>query len=322
MTDVNLLLFELSHHDRLEILRQLCQTPMILTRLAEELGLTVQETSRHLSRLEKVGLTEKDVDGLHHLSRYGRLVLDQLPALEFSYQNRDYLNSHSLDGIPREFASRIGELMDATLVEDIVIGFNNVGRVVREAEEYVFSITDQYVLSQTPYFQQTLKRGVHMKNIDAPFSVTPAQVPQEYRDPDFTKTVTEARKDGRLEERFLNPLGAYIFMSEREVAVLAFPLEDGRFDYIGFASQGESTHSWCKDLFQSLWARATPRGDFLDQHQKWLVGTPGAADALRELVRGGKPEPRIHTLLEDRGFVVKNQVTFLGRVIHLRLYGD
>jgi predicted transcriptional regulator len=322
LTDVNVLLFELSHHDRLEILRQLSQTPMILTRLAEELSLTVQETSRHLSRMEKVGLTEKDVEGLHHASRYGRLVLGQLPALEFSYQNRDYLNSHTLDGLPRELASRIGELRETTLVDDIVLGFNNVGRVVQEAKEYVLSITDQYVVSQTPYFQQTLERGVHMKNIDAPFSVTPAQVPREYRDPDFTRTVTDARKDGRLEERFLTPLGAYIFMSEREVAMLAFPLADGRFDYIGFASQSESTHSWCKDLFQTLWAQATPRGDFLDQHQKWLVATPGAADALRELVRGGKPESRIHKLLEDRGFAVRNQVTFLGRVIHLRLFGD
>ncbi len=322
MTDVNMLLFELSHHDRLEIIRELSRKPMILTRLAEELSLTVQETSRHLSRLERVGLTEKDVNGLHHASRYGRLVLNQLPALEFSYQNRDYLNSHSLDGLPGEFVSRIGELRDTTLVEDIVIGFNNVGKMLQEAEEYVLSITDQYVVSQIPYFQQNLDRGVHMKNIDAPFSVTPPRVPQEYRHPDFTRTITEARKDGRLEERFLGQLGAYLFMSETEVAMLAFPLADGRFDYIGFASESKSTHSWCKDLFETLWAQATPREDFLDQLQKWLVGTRGAVDALRELGKGGTPEPRIHKLLEDRGFAVGNRLTFLGRVIHLRLFGD
>ena len=97
--------------------------------------LTVQETSRHLSRLEKVGLTEKDVDGLHYAIRYAGLVLNQLPALDFEYQNRDYFNSHSLDGLPKEFVSRIGELKDSTLVEDIFIGFNNIGRMLQEAEE-------------------------------------------------------------------------------------------------------------------------------------------------------------------------------------------
>lgn len=39
MTDICALLFELSHQDRLRILRELSRGPMILTRLSDELDL-------------------------------------------------------------------------------------------------------------------------------------------------------------------------------------------------------------------------------------------------------------------------------------------
>ena len=44
------LLFEVSNKDRLRILLQLDEEAMNVTRLSRELGLTTQESSRHLAR--------------------------------------------------------------------------------------------------------------------------------------------------------------------------------------------------------------------------------------------------------------------------------
>jgi len=45
-------------------------------------------------------------------------------------------------------------------------------------------------------------------------------------------------------------------MSEKEVAALAFPTTEGRFDYFGFTSKAEGTHRWCSNVFQYYWDRA------------------------------------------------------------------
>ena len=95
------LLFELSNEDRLRILHQLNKEAMNVTTLSKALGLTTQESSRHVSRLGEVGLTQKDVDGFHHISPYGKLILKQLPGLAFTSQHRDYFTTHSLEHLPQ-----------------------------------------------------------------------------------------------------------------------------------------------------------------------------------------------------------------------------
>ena len=57
------LFFELSNEDRLRIFFQLEGKALRMTHLSRELDLTIQETSRHLSRLSEKKLIQKDVEG-------------------------------------------------------------------------------------------------------------------------------------------------------------------------------------------------------------------------------------------------------------------
>ncbi len=57
------LMFEVSNEDRFSILLRLEEGALNVTGLARELGLTTQETSRHLSRLGDVSLASKDAGG-------------------------------------------------------------------------------------------------------------------------------------------------------------------------------------------------------------------------------------------------------------------
>lgn len=57
------LLFEQSSEDRWGILHLLRQEGMNVTNLAKKLDITTQESSRHISRLGEVGLTQRDSGG-------------------------------------------------------------------------------------------------------------------------------------------------------------------------------------------------------------------------------------------------------------------
>lgn len=321
MTDVCGLLFELSSHDRLRMLLGLDEEPMIVTKVAQKLGLTVQEASRHLSRLEAMGLTEKDPQGLHHVSRYGRLVLGQIPGLQFTFQHRSYFSTHVIDALPREFLCRLGELRGSTLTEDIMIGFHNVDKMLGRAEEYVWTATDQYLPSQAPYFQKALERGITMRNIDAPYSIPPQELPEEWERPEFEGALNRARAKGKLEERLLDRLDVYLFISEKEVAALAFPLPDGRFDYAGFSSSDQRAIRWCRDLYEHYWQKGRPREEMINEHQRWLLRRPAAIDALRK-VGHGKEQPAGSAGLKDleeRRLISQGKLTYLGYVLFLRL---
>jgi predicted transcriptional regulator len=53
MENFSSLLFELSSTDRLDILMLLKKTPMKLSHISSKLDFTVQETSRHITRLNE-----------------------------------------------------------------------------------------------------------------------------------------------------------------------------------------------------------------------------------------------------------------------------
>ena len=83
-------LFEVSNEDRHKILLQLLEEPQNVTRLSKKTGLSLTETSRHLSRISEVGLSEKDVNGLYHINNFGKTLLTQLKGADFVTQHKEY----------------------------------------------------------------------------------------------------------------------------------------------------------------------------------------------------------------------------------------
>ena len=256
------LLFELSNEDRLRILHQLNKKAMNVTNLSKALGLTTQESSRHISRLGEVGLTKKDVNGLHHISPYGKLILKQLPGLKFTSQHREYFTTHSLQRFPLEFVSRLGDLAESTYTDDIMVAFHNTETMIKEAKEYIWVITNQYIMSTIPLFGKAFERRVKVKTIDPKHWVPPPKLKEGIR-AEEAQVAWQARTNGLMEEKMLERLDIYLYMSEKEVATLAFPTLDGKFDYLGFTSTDERVHKWCSDLFQHYWERAETRKEFV-----------------------------------------------------------
>lgn len=249
------LLFELSHEDRLNILCQIQNNPIKLSHLSDKLGLHIQETSRHLSRLSEVKLVQKNADGFYYLTPFGEHVFMLLPGFEFLNNHREYFLTHKSFHLPEEFIGRISELSKCEYVNDVMVVFQNIERMFREAEEYAWRITDSYLMLAVPASLPATKSGVNFNII----TIKDIQYPQK-----FGETIAPFKKymqEGIFIPKELEQIDVFMAMSEKEVAALSFPLKDGGFDYLGFRSKDESALKWCRDLFEYYWDIADPKLD-------------------------------------------------------------
>ena len=246
------ILFELSNQDRYNILRALEANPYNVTNMAKHLELTTQEASRHLNRLAENGLIEKIVTGEYDLTPYGKLLLNQTSGILFAASNRRYFSDHITGDLPPEFLSRLTELNKSRLVNDVMVSFANIERVIDEASEYIWRLTDRYNMMALPKLEEATERGVHFKLMQT----KDFQFPPDWPGPGII--LREARLEGNFEVRSSSEANIFIAMNEKEVAILAFPMEKNLFDYRGFNSTDPMFIEWCKDIFQRYWEKATP----------------------------------------------------------------
>ena len=245
-------LFELSNEDRFNILEALMIENYNVTNMSKLLSLTTQEASRHLTRLAEAGLIEKNVSGEYELTAYGSLVLSQATGIMFATSNKEYFIDHKTDDLPPEFLCQLTKLRGSRLVTDVMVSFANIDRIINEATEYIWRLTDRYNMMSLPKLEEATERGVMLKLMQT----KDFQYPPEW--PGSGIVLKEARVKGRFEVRHSSDANIFIAMNEKEVAILAFPVENDLFDYRGFTSTDPEFHDWCNKLFQSYWEKALP----------------------------------------------------------------
>ncbi len=121
----------------------------------------------------------------------------------------------------------------------------------------------------------------------------------------------------------LDKLGVFLYMSEKEIAILSFPYSDGRFDYLGFASKDERTHRWCKNLFDYYWEKAQGRTDLAEELYEWIREKPRMIKTL-EKTESEKILPSDQEQVQEleKKFLIKGgQLTILGEIVFSRLKG-
>jgi predicted transcriptional regulator len=166
-----------------------------------------------------------------------------------------------------EYLSRIGELKGGNLNKDPIIAVHDIEELVEQAEEYIYSIIDQYPANIYQINEGAWKRGVKMRALECKNWRPP---PQFLDERDEAKEAFEvARKKGLLEERYMEKIPVILFGSEK-VANIYFPDNEGDFDYQGFIVKDPAAMKWCKDLFQHYWEDAKlrlhpyPYGDYVN----------------------------------------------------------
>jgi len=258
MENVCSLFFELSNEDRLRIMLELEKEPLKLTHVSKKLDLTSSESHRQLSRLSDAKLIVKDVEGFFSLTPFGEQALEWIPGYAFISDNSEYFQSHTLSNLPSDLLLRLGDLSGCILSDDALVSVSNIETMMREADEYIHTIHDQWLLSAYPLGSEAVKRGVQLRSVDPVVYRPSLQIKGEVSEED-KKTLTLAVKEGSLVNRKMEQFDFFLWMSEKEVAILSFPSFDGKFDYHGFTSKDEKALRWCDDLFWHYWERAEPK---------------------------------------------------------------
>jgi predicted transcriptional regulator len=253
------LFFELSNEDRLNILLKLMEKPMKLTHLAKALEITAQECSRQLSRLMDIDLVTKDPDGAFVLQPYGLHAFRLFPGFQFLTEHVEYFNRHTLTKLPEKFMNRIGELKGCEPVIGLMGTIARVERIVLEAEEYWWYISPEPLATASSIGKalEVIEGGINARGIEPLTYRRPAEIERDISK-EMRENIRKLRVSGGLDNKYMENIDVSIYMSEKEVALLAFPEITGQFDYQGFTSTDPKVHEWCKELHEHYFDRAVP----------------------------------------------------------------
>jgi predicted transcriptional regulator len=263
------LFFELSNEYRVGILQALADNPGRITAIANEIGINNQECSRHMNRMAGNGLIRKSEEGSYHLTPYGRAILRLIPGHIFLAENRDYFTTHSLAKLPDRFVARIGDLAGSRLTPDVMVSIGEFEAIFREAQERVWVIIDQRTPSIRPLVARAVERGVEIRSLSV-FREHYGSGKRVFIEED-ERIILRGYIDDKAESGDLEDTSIFLYMSEK-AAFIAFPLEDGSFDYLGFTTTDPKGVTLCAEMFEHIWAEAkiVPKTEFIDRSIQYL----------------------------------------------------
>ena len=241
MSELCELFFELSNEDRVNILELLQKEQLNLTNISNRLDLRNQETSRHLSRLEESGLVTKNTDGTYQNTAFAELILKKQNEIGFLLEHRDYFNSHLVEELPSSLIANLGVLSNSNHIDDTLNALQVVKRIIEESEEYLYRLSDQFMMVLLDPIVAAAERGINYYFIYS----ADIKVPPNAQD---TVRLREAARRGNFFSYTHENVRAFIVMSEKEV-MLAFPKLDGSYDYMGFNSTNSEVLRWCRELY-------------------------------------------------------------------------
>jgi len=229
---------------------------MRITDISKKLELTTQEISRHTSRLSDARLIYKDVAGLFHLTPYADLINTLLEEFLFVTKNRHYFMNHTVNIIRPNFIKTLSNLSESTLIDNTLEFLHLIDKLIKEANEKVWLIVDHYPLTYLDSIIKGLNRGVKFRIIE--LSEVSSGPRMNLASLDEVNSIERTRNTELSEQRTLEEIGIFIFLSEEKCA-LAFPTKEQKFDYKGFIASDERSIEWCLDLYTHYWNEAKPR---------------------------------------------------------------
>ena len=250
------LLFEISNEIRHRMLQLLNNQALRITDIAKEMSLNNPETRRHVSRLQEVGLIQRDAGGYYNLTPYGEASMLLIQEFEFLSANHEYFTTHTILNIPEGFAKRIGELNASVPLTNPMDFFRYSENLLKESKEYAWLLVEQFPLNSLSTIARAIEGGVNIRVVE----------PRErVLNPDLgamtseeNQALSETRHTPLMEERMVKDINLYLLISESR-CVLAFPTPDGQFDFKGFTASDESSLEWCRNLFNHYWDNADLR---------------------------------------------------------------
>ena len=160
------LLFEISNEYRHGILLLVENKPMRVTDMTKELKLTYPEIRRHITRLQDVGVIQRNLEGYYYLTPFGISSLFLLEELKFLTLNREYFRNHELIHIISSHVKQIGKLIESTIISNPIDFFHHTENLLKKSTEYVWLLVDQFPMNLLSNISKLLDRGVRLRIIE------------------------------------------------------------------------------------------------------------------------------------------------------------
>lgn len=224
----------LSVEDRLKVIFLLEKENLTLTSISRKMNLSLQESSRQLSRLKEEKLLKKNDTGHYYLTPYGRAVLCIILNQQFLVKNCDYFLKHTLSKMHSEHISRIGELNQSIRIKKIMNVIELIEASIQRASQEIILICDQ-ILTRTI-------SAIELKSHDGvDCTLFLADV--------IYSRFFEKLRSCKIKKLPLKDIQTFLLLTERE-AIVSFPDVSGNLDYSEvFYAQDEKSRKWCYDLF-------------------------------------------------------------------------
>jgi predicted transcriptional regulator len=235
------LFFDLASESRLGIIRELKEHNLKNNELSGRLDLTATEAFRQLQHLTEALLIQRLSDGTYTITNYGKLTMQLLQSLEFTFEHKEYFLNHDIWRLPYQFFNRIGELSKGTLCMDTIENMNRAGHMFSEAEKYAWAMGEKLLESLGPAMARPISKGVEFRFMG-----------YERRLPNFNHVPGATP---HIEIRTPTDVPITIVCTEKE-ACICLPSTEGRMDYAAFHSKDQMFVNWARDLFLYYWDKA------------------------------------------------------------------
>ena len=303
------LLFEMSNENRYGVLLILQKKGKRITELTREMKLTTTEVRRHVSRLAKVGLIQRDVAGFYHLTPYGEISLLLLQEYIFLSSNSEYFKTHTLTNIPTEFLKQIGELGASAYLNDAMSFVRYTKNLFKDSKEYVWLIVNQFPMHSISTIVEAIERGVQFRIIEPRERVLNPDI--KSMTSEETQALSRTRQTPLVDQRMMDEVNAYLFLSDNR-CIISFPTTNGQYDYKGFTATDASSLEWCGKLFEHYWDEAELRTPIptIMHGKRGPISKRG--ESLGQIVVVGRENPAIDIQAVQDAVDKYDEVTLIG----------
>lgn len=248
--------FIISSGVRTKMLMSLYERAKASGTLREELGLGASTVIHAARDLEKEKLLVEKEDG-YHLTAIGKIITlkltDTFKVMSVLDAHKDFWLTHEMDGIPKEFLERIGELEEAEIIKstptDVIKSLAYYFKLVRGAKE-VYGVSPIFHPRFPEIIEKLVEKGTKVKLV-------------------LTEEIFEIGKEKyyHLFEELINKENFQVWVSESPIKVaftvtdsflaLALFNLDGGFDSNNdLVSENKRAINWGRELFEYYKKRA------------------------------------------------------------------
>ncbi|UCE74206.1 MAG: ArsR family transcriptional regulator [Methanomassiliicoccales archaeon] len=219
------------------------EKPMRLSHISNKLEVTTAEVSRHLDRLGKARLIERNSENYYNITPFATIVLSEYSNFDFLTKNIDFFVNHDLTLIPEHLhwfnSMAYGNFTEGTLETSSIIKDASV-----DAKKFIHVISEEVMRGLVEIDAKKNDEGVVFKKI-YPKDV---QFPSEY----------ESRLSDTFEIRTLEDIPLAMKMNEK-IAGVALRDINGKVDYsAALVGENEYFRRWISAIFEYYWNMAKP----------------------------------------------------------------